>query len=118
MGLVTPKRLRGIYAMLLLFPPFDRWRLPAADKVKFELVPQVTNWAEYLYEDGVYHLFFSSTRLWSLPFLVSTMAHEMCHMRQEQRGKLPADDSLHHNAEFHRIARIVCERLGFPREDF
>ncbi len=117
-SLVTVRRLRGLYALLLTFPPFDRWGLPKAESVKFETTASNEMWAVYYSEGGRHTISFSTTRLWSMQLLVSTMAHEMAHLKQELAGRLPHEEGKHHNAYFHKLAQRVCEKLGFDREDF
>lgn len=116
--LVTVKRLRAIYAFLIQFPPFDRWGMPSAGEVVFELSRESDPLAEYFHEKGKHHIRFSAVRAWSLPSLVSVMAHEAAHLKQNLRGELPNSEHKHHNAAFHRIALRVCEHLGFNRDDF
>lgn len=91
--------------------------MPPPSAVRFSCFKEVDRWAEYN-PNGKHHILFSSARMWSLPALISTMAHEMVHLRQRMVGKLPTNDCKHHNAYFHKLALRVCERLGFDRGDF
>jgi predicted SprT family Zn-dependent metalloprotease len=45
--------------------------------------------------------------------LLATMAHEMCHLRQEMLG-----DRGHHTARFRRMAERVCRVHGFDIKTF
>lgn len=117
MALVTVKRMRAIYTMLLSFPPFDRWDLPPADEVKFIVLKDLRTHGTYnsfaRHEIGIH-----PDTHWTLLTFIATMAHEMAHMRQEMTGKRPATKDEQHNRAFYSIARQICQRLGFDPERF
>jgi hypothetical protein len=45
--------------------------------------------------------------------LLATLAHEMCHLRQEMIG-----DRGHHSAGFAKMAQRVCRAHGFDIKHF
>lgn len=47
--------------------------------------------------------------------LLKTVAHEMCHAALEQNA---ACDHHEHDANFHALAEIVCERMGWAKKGF
>jgi hypothetical protein len=117
---LTAYRLCAVYEMLLSFPPFDRWGLPAPDKIYFITGGQLENgtdaWAEYGSEDG-HTIHFDENRHWTMALLVSVMAHEMGHLRQELIGKRPAEKEQH-NSAWKRIAAVICKEQGYDPETF
>lgn len=115
---LTVTRLRGVYAMLLQWPPFSRWKLPAADAVKFEVVGLPKTWADYVQLDnGRHRIRFCKEKHWTLEMVVRTMAHEMGHLRQQLIGKL-TEENDGHNRAFERIEKIICSNLLFDPERF
>lgn len=118
MSLATPRRLRAIYEFLVLFPPFARWQLPESGRIRFEVFPQADPYGEFTVEGERMCIRVSTALHWTLPTLIVTVAHEMAHLRQHMRGRLPGDMGNAHNAEFHRAARLICQHLGFDGEKF
>lgn len=116
--LATPKRLRAIYELLVLFPPFVRWALPKSDRVRFEVFPEADPYGEFVAEGERLTIRISTALHWTLPALIMTMAHEMAHLRQHLKGRLPNDHQKSHNAEFYRAARSICQALGLDAEKF
>lgn len=116
--LLNPERMRAVYAMLLEFPPFDRWTLPPPDEVEFELLADRDH-AEYNKDDDdkISIAVNPDTHL-TLQQIIESMAHEMVHVRQDQVGRLPDIAERHHNAEFRKLARLVCKTLGFDVQKF
>lgn len=117
MALVTVKRMRAIYTMLLAFPPFDRWDMPPADQVRFFVLRDLRAMGVYNSGDK-HHIGIHPDTHWTLHTFVATMAHEMAHMRQEIIGKRPATKDEQHNRAFYAIARQICTKLGLDPERF
>jgi hypothetical protein len=118
MPLVTPKRVRAVYALLQHVPPFERWSLPPVGNIKFEIL-HGPDTGEYSvdWNDRATIAVNADTNL-SLAQMVETVAHEMVHLRQDQLGRLPEVRTEKHNAEFRRLARLVCRDLGFDVQRF
>lgn len=115
---LTKPMLRAVYAMLRVLPPFNRWRLPEAREIKFEIISRrFQKYADYEFfaED---HLIRVSRHTDTLPLLVEKMAHEMCHMYQDRHGPAKMDHTKGHGPDFQRIADMVCRYLGFKRSTF
>jgi hypothetical protein len=117
MPLVTKRRMRAVYAMLLDFAPFSRWSLPDPDGVRFELLAGEDHAEVDVYSARPVIRVNADTNL-TLVQLVEAIAHEMAHIRQHALGRLPENPGLHHNAEFRRLARLICRDLGFDVQRF
>lgn len=116
--LVTPARLRAVYTMLLAFPPFNRWDMPKPETIKFELLADADHGEYSINEkDRVCIAVNPDTHL-TLLQVCESVAHEMCHVRQDAKGRLPDIEAKHHNTEFRRLARLVCRNLGFDVQRF
>ena len=66
--------------------------------------------------DGGHHVELSAKRHGHLATVVSSMAHEMIHVRQ--RVHRTETSGVEHNAEFRRDAKLVCRRFGFDIGQF
>lgn len=119
MPLVTPKRLKSVYVLLRAHPPFDRWGLPEVADIKFEILSD-EDIGEYSLDHNDRHcIAVNADKHLSLHQVVETVAHEMVHLRQELIGRLPAEGGEKaHNAEFRKLARVVCRTLGFDVQRF
>lgn len=109
---LTPARLAATYEFLRAFPPFSAWRLPPSDGVRFQVLTTRNFIAQCTAGDPPLLQVSRGKVGHAYPLLVA-VAHEMVHMRQAQRGH-----SMAHNAEFHRLARLVCRRFGFDPKAF
>lgn len=116
---LTPDRLAVTYAYLLCFPPFSRWRMPAPEKVRFWVMNRHNPEAEYRRgpRSKNYTIGISQVRVGHLQTLLINMAHEMIHVYQDV-ARTDKRNTPCHNAEFHRLARIVCARFGWDPRNF
>lgn len=113
---LTPARLASVYRMLLEWPPFNRWSLPAADEVKFRTL-RTQRWdADWCIAGGTHHIRVSEGRAGHMDTIVQCVAHEMIHVRQRVAGT--ETRGVEHNAEFRRIALAVCKRYGWDVKQF
>jgi hypothetical protein len=110
---LTPDMLAGAYEFLRTTEPFKAWRLPHADEVGFAVVRDPAMFADFGVENGVPVIRVSEARNGHSATLLATMAHEMCHLRQEMTG-----DRGHHTAGFKRMAARVCRVHGFDLKTF
>lgn len=117
---LTKPMLRAVYTMLLAMPPFNRWRIPPADEVKFDIISRRHKcYADYEFVDGLTHHIRVSRRTNTLPLLVAKMAHEMGHLRQDSNGPTPVvKPHFGHGPDFQLIADRICSQLGFDRIGF
>jgi hypothetical protein len=116
---LTPDCLENAYEYLRATLPFRRMDLPHADNLVFRVMGARDRFGHFrgriktmpdLNEIGVSIRVVNSTDL-----LMATMAHEMIHLFQHEKGTATKSS---HNAEFERIASRVCRIHGFDREDF
>ncbi len=110
---VTAETVRAVYEMLTAFPPFNRWSLPAADKLNFAVEPLRSRWADY--DPNTKTLRVSSERVSSFQSLLLAVSHEVVHVKQDLMG-WPAKDA--HNADFKRMAKQVCKAFDFDEKNF
>lgn len=109
----TPTILVAAYQYLQATPPFRKWRLPPADEIIFKVSNALTLHGQLTHYPPAIALSAKTTR--TTEAILSTMAHEMIHLHLHLVG---APTSNLHNAEFHRLARLVCRHHGFPLADF
>ena len=110
---VNAETVRAVYEMLTAFPPFNRWNLPAADKVNFAVAPLKSMWGDYNPQTKTLRI--SSAKVSSYQSLLLATAHEMVHVKQDLMG-WPAKDP--HNADFKRMAAQVCKAFDMDSANF
>lgn len=110
---VTPEMVEATYELLKLTKPFRGWKLPAADEVVFSVMWTERFSADYAFENGRHHIRVSGKKHRTLGSLIPTVAHEMCHMRDELKCV-----RSHHGASFKRMADQVCRYHHFDRGQF
>jgi SprT-like family len=110
---LTPDTLAAGYDFLRTTAPFKGWRLPHSDEIGFSVVRSKSIYADFGMEKGVPIIRVSEARNGHAATLLATLAHEMCHLRQELTG-----DRGHHNAAFARMAARVCRAHGFDIKSF
>lgn len=110
---LTPDLLAAGYDFLRETQPFRGWRLPPADEVGFHVIRAPGFFADCGWEHGVPIIRVSERKNGHTITVLSTLAHEMCHVRQFMTG-----DSANHNAMFRRLARSVCRAHGFDIRSF
>ena len=116
---LTPEALENAYEYLRATLPFRRMHLPHADNLVFRVMGARDRFGHFkgrikddsdLNEIGV-----SQRAVHSTDTLMATMAHEMIHLYQHEKGQCTRG---HHNARFKRIATRVCRIHGFDPESF
>jgi SprT-like family len=114
---LTPEMLAGAYDFLRISSPFRGWRLPEADDVEFEVIRARDRLGHYCKGLGAPHrIAISASNVGHTETLIRTIAHEMIHLHQrERRSETP---NTEHNAEFQRLARLVCLYHGFDPRAF
>ena len=113
---LTPERLAAVYDMLRTFPPYCRWGLPPASEVKFHVSKTTQHHAAWWIDSNKHHIEVSANKHGWMASLISTMAHEMIHVRQ--RIAKTETSGVDHNAEFRRMVPSVCQRFGFDPKQF
>ena len=110
---LTPDMLAAAYEFLRTTEPFRRWRLPEAYDVGFAVVRDARMFADFGMENGIPVIRVSEVKNGFTVTLLASVAHEMCHLRQEAVG-----DRSHHGAKFKRMAAQVCRAHGFDLKTF
>lgn len=107
---LTPQMLVQGYELLRVTPPFEEWGLPESDAVAFYATSidrpgRHGNQGEHWFDGTMHHVRVNPNRHHSLRAMLETLAHEMCHMRQEILG---TRGDINHGRQFQGLARIVC----------
>lgn len=112
---VTTDLIRQCYLFLKQVHPFSNWELPPPGECEFGLLSGGHH-AEYI-RDGKHFIIVNPDTHIALNDLLMSVAHEMVHLRQELKGRLP-EKGDGHNAEFRRLAKQVCASLGWDLQRF
>jgi hypothetical protein len=114
---LTPEMLVAAYEFLRVSAPFRAWKLPDADEVEFHVIGARDRRGHYCTGEGALHcIAISAANVGHSETLIRTVAHEMLHLHQrERRSETPHTE---HNAEFRRLARLVCVHHGFDPRAF
>lgn len=116
---LTPGTLENAYEYLRGTAPFRRMNLPHADNLMFRVMGARDRFGHFkgriktlpdFNEIGV-----SVNAVRNTHVLMATMAHEMIHLYQHEKGSYTRAE---HNAEFARLAARVCRVHGFDPETF
>jgi len=114
---LTPVILKEIYEVLSICEPFDKWNMPYADEIKFEVTQDMDCMGTYLYDDGSdfeHTITISAARCGHLDTVIRTMAHEMIHC---SRHGTVTDAWLKHDKTFRNRARLVSQAMGFDEKE-
>jgi len=107
---LTPEMLACAYDYLACQDPFKGWNLPHSEDVKFSVSRKRDRYAHYQMIGGVHHIVVSKLFVGRHELLLSTLAHEMTHLHQEQCC-LPTS----HDVAFHKFADKICRIHEFDR---
>jgi len=110
---LTPDMLAAAYEFLRTTEPFRAWKLPDSDELGFAVVRDPKMFADFGMENGVPVIRVSEAKNGFAITLLASVAHEMCHLRQERIG-----DRSQHGAKFKRMAAQVCRAHGFDPKTF
>jgi hypothetical protein len=114
---LTPVILKEIYEVLSICEPFDKWNMPYADEIKFEVTQDMDCMGTYLYDDGSdfeHTITISAARCGHLDTVIRTMAHEMIHC---SRHGTVTDAWLKHDKTFRNRAKKVSQAMGFDEKE-
>jgi phage terminase large subunit len=97
-----------------LFKVFEREiQTPGDGVIIFQGMAEQSMYADFGIENGTPIIRVSEAKNGFTSTLLATMAHEMCHLRQQRLG-----DRGHHSASFKRMAARVCRAHGFDLKTF
>ena len=95
--------------------------MPHADHVSFRVLGAKDRFGHFRGrhrkargDDGFSEIAISAGLVNSTDVLISTMAHEMIHLYQDETGTARG----HHNPKFRKLAKRVCAIHGFDLESF
>jgi len=108
---LTIALLAATYDVLLLTPPFRRWKMPSSVAIRFRITRSVGARGA---ARGDHTIEISSRNVGRLDNLIMTMAHEMVHVHNHTTGHTRSA----HGAEFRRCADLVCKHHGFDPQMF
>lgn len=114
---LTPDMLRAAYDYLRKTRPFDRWGLPRGEEVHFTVSLNRTICGAYRgWPNREHEISVSARRVGRTASVMWVVAHEMLHLYQKENGT--ETPGAQHNAEFRRLAGIVCRWHGFDVMEF
>ncbi len=108
---LTAELLSATYDLLLLTPPFRRWKMPASSTIAFSITRSINTRGS---ATGTDKIDISERNIGRFDTLLPTMAHEMVHVYNHSKGHKRSA----HGAEFHRCAALVCKHHGFDPKMF
>jgi len=94
------------YRFLQATPPFNRWRLPDADEVKFRVISARTHYGSADWPKR--RLYVSGRLIGHTDTLLRVLAHEMAHFRADAQGEKAV-----HGRLWHRAVRAICREHGW-----
>lgn len=110
---ITAARVAAAYEFLRQCPPFVNWDLPPTSEVQFGVLSTDRWQADHEALWGRHRIRVSTQKVAHAERLLVVVAHEMVHARQYML-KTPT----HHNRQFKRLAREVCNEMGFDPKEF
>jgi len=110
--LITDKTVKAIYIMLRKLPPFNKWELPPASKIKFKVIQDYKFMGEL--DVKPYRMKFGSNHQEHFETIVTTIAHEMIHLSLYLEG-VPSYNI--HTRKFKEKAHEIGVLFGFDRKN-
>lgn len=113
---LSPEMLAHCYDYLCHCVPFNKMNMPHSEDVKFLVVRNKDRFAHYQMVNDIHHIAVSTHLVGRHMSLLSTMAHEMCHLYL-RANKIQQKHA--HGRAFQRLADQVCaanhefDRLNF-----
>lgn len=113
---VTNDLVEATYELLRMTRPFKGWRLPHSDSIVFSITRDRGTRGDFLVnEKGEFVIRINDKYHHTLPELIKTVAHEMCHLHEQMYG---IRKDVHHGAWYNSCADKVCKAHGFDRGAF
>jgi predicted metal-dependent hydrolase len=99
---ITKEVLRTTYELLALTRPFNKWGLPSSNEIIFKVLRTTERRGDYHKDSKGRHVIrVSQGACHTLHAVVLTVAHEMCHVKDETRAD--------HGWRFNQLADRVCK---------
>jgi len=109
MTTLTPLTMQIAYDFLCCTSPFRDWDLPGSEDVDFVVIQTKAEFGRCKKIKGRYRIEVSSVRHSRTVHWLETLAHEICHIRQD----MIEPSTPHHGTLFQELARQVCHQHGF-----
>lgn len=113
---LNPEILARAYDYLQSTQPFCKWNLPDSDDITFKVIRTKKLFGQHYRLNGKHVLEVSSGMHGHSNTLLSTIAHEMIHIHQDEAGM--SRRGTEHNAAFHKLASRVCKVHGWDPKLF
>ena len=113
---LSPAILEAAYDFLRTTPPFKSWKLPPAEEIRFRVMSAKDCRGWHTFNNGEHDIAISRSVIGRTSALMETLAHEMIHVYQI--NKKSWTKNTEHNAEFWRLAKIICKHHGFDPKLF
>lgn len=110
---LTPEALAAAYDYLSWTPPFSRWIMPPSKDIDFVIGRRRDRYGHHTVKGGRHEISISMRKVGHTVTLMTTMAHEMLHVRQAEKG-VPEN----HGPQFRKWAASVCKYHGFDPLEF
>lgn len=111
----TPDHLRASYDYLRAFRPFNRWPMPDSATLAFRVTRERNTAGWYIRVGDAHKIIVSARHAGSHLTVLKIVAHEMIHLKQAIVG---TESPANHNADYKRLAAIVCRAWGWDDKDF
>lgn len=110
---LSPEILAAAYDYLALTEPFKNWNLLPSDEVTFKVSRSKDFLARYTYwlESEKQQIEVSEYHVKRTDTLISSMAHEICHMHERLSGM--CSPKQEHSKVFEKLAARVCKVHGW-----
>lgn len=110
---LSRKHLSSMYNMLVVLPPFDRYKMAKDVRIDFKITH--SDMSQGLYEPDPHTISISKIHNKGYNDVLQTLAHEMVHLALEVAGS-----PHHHNhcSEFNALAAEVCNEWGWNFKEF
>lgn len=110
---ITTRYVKSCYTLLRSLPPFNKWNLPVASKVKFTVCDDSDVYATY--EPCPHTITISARKNGHLLTVIKSVAHEIVHLKLFTSGSDHWDE---HGKEFQALSKPICDALGFDPKEF
>lgn len=111
MSIITDQSIKAIYIMLRKLPPFNKWNLPTASKIKFKANHELPFLGEMHVKP--YKMVIGSKHQEHFETIITTVAHEMIHLALYLEG-VPSYNK--HLRKFKEKSHEVGTLYGFDRK--
>jgi hypothetical protein len=106
---------RAAYECLKHLPPFNRWRLPPSEEIRFRVTNSAREYGSYDSPGGKHSISISRRLVTTGQGLLCVMAHETLHLHQRIAR---TENCSQHNKHFRRLALTVCKQMGYETRGF